>query len=304
MRIAAVDMGSNAIRLIIAESNGKIRVIKKIRQPIRLGADVFSTGEIKSKSFTATVRCFERFKKLMRENGVEHARAVGTSALREARNGKELILEIQHKTGIRIECISGEQEAALVFDAVASRFAIDQHSVLLLDIGGGSIELTYCDHGRVRGQTSFKLGTVRILERLKGTTSIEAAFTSELREIERFLTKYAVPTPEICIATGGNAECLGKLRVSLLQKSSIYSMSIDELFSMYTHLKGMTVKEKVKFLNLKPDRADVIVPAAFIIHEVMIRAQTELLYIPYVGLRDGILNSLAEKSSSSKKRSS
>ena len=302
MNIAAIDMGSNAIRLIIADSNGKIKVIKKIRQPIRLGADVFSCGEIRPKSFSETVKCFEKFRKLMREYNVSVSRAVGTSALREARNGKELIDEIYKKTGIKIECISGDQEAALIFNAVASRFAIDQHSVLLLDIGGGSIELTYCDHGRVRGQTSFKLGTVRILERLAGSSSIEAAFINELREIERFLSKHAVPAPEVCIATGGNAECLGKLRVSLLQKSSIYSMSIDELFSMYTHLKGMTVREKVKFLNLKPDRADVIVPAAFIIHEVMVRAQTELLYIPYVGLRDGLLQSLSTRSSTTKKR--
>jgi exopolyphosphatase/guanosine-5'-triphosphate,3'-diphosphate pyrophosphatase len=300
--LAAIDIGSNAIRLVIGEldHHGDIRILKKVREPVRLGKDVFATGEISAKTREKATACFEKFRGLLKSHNVNRSRAVATSALREAKDRDAFIQEIRKTTGISIDVIDGIEEGRLIFSAVTHRVDLHEKVSLLIDIGGGSIELTIADHGEPLACQTFKLGTVRLLQMLEDKNLKE-------KNLRPMLASLMVPVKEFlatnlknlhidqAIGTGGNFECLGKLRVALLQKSSIFSMTRNELFDLATHLESMSVKERIQFLRLRPDRADVVVPAALVSNAVMELAEVDLLMIPYVGLRDGILTDLSTR---------
>jgi exopolyphosphatase/guanosine-5'-triphosphate,3'-diphosphate pyrophosphatase len=300
--LAAIDIGSNAIRLVVGEqdASGEITVIKKVREPVRLGQDVFTDGIITEKTRARAIESFLSFKDMMKALGVTKHRAVATSALREAKNRESFIQEVKRATGIAIDVIDGLEEGRLIFSAVAHRVDLHEKVSLLIDIGGGSVELTVADHGRPIATQTFKLGTVRLLQflaerglkerHLRGL--IEEQFAPARQFIAQQSRKLHI---DQAIGTGGNLECLGKLRVALLQKSSIFSMSRDDLGKITTHLQSMTCKERVQFLRLRPDRADVVVPAALVTLAVLHAADSEILMVPYVGLRDGLLADLAEK---------
>ncbi len=298
--IAAIDVGSNAIRLVIGEINGdgEIKVLKKVREPVRLGQDVFSKGEISRKTFEKALESFKKFQRLMMEHGVTRSKAVATSALREAADRDLFINEIKKATGIQIEVISGLEEGRLIFSAVENRLNIREQTSLLIDIGGGSVELTVADHGRPIAVQTFKLGTVRLLQLLEERGLKEKHLRSLINELaeparvfiknhkKRFEFDYAV-------GTGGNFECLGKLRVALLHKTSIFSVSRAEIEQIIERLEAMSMKERTQSLRLRPDRADVIIPASLVTLAIMDAADIDLLMVPYVGLRDGLLSELS-----------
>jgi exopolyphosphatase/guanosine-5'-triphosphate,3'-diphosphate pyrophosphatase len=301
-RIAAIDVGSNAIRLVIGEQDehGDIRIIRKVREPVRLGKDAFANGWISEKSLQKTTQAFRKFAGLLEEQRVSYARAVATSALREASNRDLVIREVRDAAFINIEVIDGVEEGRLIFSAVTNRLDLQERISLLVDIGGGSVELTIADHGKLLGTQSFKLGTVRLLRLLEEKKLQEKQLPPLIQErlepVKSFLrnTLKGLHVDHV-IGTGGNFECLGKLRVALLQKSSIFSMTHHELRQMITHLTSMSVKERIHFLRLRPDRADVLIPAALVADAIMTIAEVDLLTIPYVGLRDGILTDLSQK---------
>jgi exopolyphosphatase/guanosine-5'-triphosphate,3'-diphosphate pyrophosphatase len=300
--IAAIDIGSNAIRLMIGslDSHHDIQVIKKMREPVRLGQDVFAHEEISRKTMTRALETFEKFAKLIAQNQVRHVRAIATSAMREAPNAKEFITEVKRKTGLSIEVIDGIEEARLIHTAVSHRVNLEQKNAVLIDIGGGSVELTVSVNGKTRGMQSFPLGTVRLLQIMSEKNLKEKNLRSMIHEhigdAQKFVQDCTRGKPiDFSIGTGGNFECLGKLRVALLHRNSIYSMSRHELHQLVQHLESMSIKERIQFLRLRPDRADVVVPAALVAHEIMSLIPVETLLVPYVGLRDGILFELGAR---------
>ena len=300
--IAAIDIGSNAIRLVIGalDEHGDIRIIKKLREPVRLGKDVFAGREISSKTLEKAIEAFRKFRELLKDHDVHHTKAVATSALREAKDRDVFVSEVRKASGIKIDVIDGIEEGRLIFSAVAHRVNLNDKVALLIDIGGGSVELTIADHGVPKATQTFKLGTVRMLQMLeeKGLKErqLRALIDEQLAPVKDFLAKNLRDLHlDLAIGTGGNFECLGKLRVALLHKNSIFSMTRDELEKLVTHLQAMTLKERIQFLRLRPDRADVVIPAAHLTQAVMEIGQVDLLAIPYVGLRDGILSELGSK---------
>lgn len=300
--IAAIDIGSNAIRLVIGEldRHGDIRILKKVREPVRLGKDVFADGAISAKTSDKAIASFLKFKELLAANDVHHSRAVATSALREAKNRDAFVAEVRNATGIKIDVIDGIEEGRLIFSAVAHKVHLDDRVALLIDIGGGSVELTISDHGEIVGTQTFKLGTVRLLQMLadKGLKekNLPGLIRDHISEAKHFLkSTIGDRHVDLAIGTGGNFECLGKLRVALLHKNSIFSMTRGEIEKIADHLQSMTIKERIQFLRLRPDRADVVVPAALVTEAVMDLTEVDLLMIPYVGLRDGLLANLAAR---------
>lgn len=298
-RLAAIDVGSNAIRLVIGElgPGGEIHVLKKYREAVRLGKDTFSQGLISKKCIERTIETFVKFKAFLKEQNVKHVRAVATSAMREASNRKALVDAVMKQTGIEIEVIDGLEEGRLIFSAVSNRVDLEGSRSILIDIGGGSVEVTVAEGLKIKATQSFPLGTVRLLEALQNRGLKEKHLPTVIEEnfkpLRTFLREQLKDKPvDFAIGTGGNFECLGKLRVALLSKTSIYSMTFQELVELTEHLASMTVKERVQFLRLKNDRADVIVPAALVTLAIMEAIPTDTLNVPFVGLRDGILASL------------
>ncbi|HRK08265.1 MAG TPA: hypothetical protein PLZ57_10885 [Pseudobdellovibrionaceae bacterium] len=299
-RLAAIDVGSNAIRLVVGEVDrrGQIHILKKYREGVRLGHDVFSgQGEISKKTLQRTVETFMKFRGFMREHGVKRVRAVATSALREAKNSAAVIQEIEKHSGVRVEVIDGLEEGLLIFQAISQKVVLKNRRSVMIDIGGGSVEISLAEGSKVLASQSFKLGTVRLLELLESRKLKEKHLAETIRDqfapVRQYLREHLKgKVVDFAIGTGGNFECLGKLRVALLSKTSIYSMSRDELAELTEHLESMSFKERVQFLRLRPDRADVVVPAALVTLAIMDCVALDTLLIPHVGLRDGLLNSL------------
>lgn len=298
-RLAAIDVGSNAIRLVIGEvgKNGEIKVLKKFREGVRLGKDTFSDGTISKKSIERTVETFIKFRRFIKEHDARQVRAVGTSALREARNRDTLISEVLKISGLQLQVIDGFEEGQLIFSAVVRRLDLVGAKSVLIDIGGGSVEVSIADGKKVSATRSFPLGTVRLLE-LLGTKNLREKhlpnlIESAMKPVRSYLREnLRNQSVDFAIGTGGNFECLGKLRVALLSKTSIYSMSFDDLHELTDHLASMSVKERIHYLRLRNDRADVIVPAALVTLAIMESIPTDTLNVPFVGLRDGLLASM------------
>lgn len=298
--IAAIDVGSNAIRLVVGEldRHGDIKVVKKVREPVRLGEDVFAKGEISRKTLEKALESFKKFHRIMQEHGVICSKAVATIALREAADRDLFIDEIKKATGIQIEVISGLEEGRLIFSAVENRINLREQVSLLIDIGGGSVELTVADHGRPFATQTFKLGTVRLLQLLRERglkeKHLRTVINENIEPVRIFLNSHKKRMQfDQAIGTGGNFECLGKLRVALLQKNSIFSISRDEIQRIVERLESMSMKERIHNLRLRPDRADVIIPASLVTLAIMDAAEIDLLMVPYVGLRDGILSEIS-----------
>jgi exopolyphosphatase/guanosine-5'-triphosphate,3'-diphosphate pyrophosphatase len=300
MNLAAIDIGSNAIRLIIAKNieNQHYEVLHKYRAAVRLGADVFKGGKISKKSIAKAVQTFKAFSQILKQNSITEYRAVATSALREAVNRDLVIEQILKKSGIQIDVIDGLQEAQLIFSAVQNEINLAPYHVLLVDIGGGSIELTFALKGRPVATKSFPLGTVRLLETLKKRklkeSDIPFLLIDSVPEIQNFIAANRSPdTPLLyAIGTGGNLEAMGKLKVQLLRKHPSTYLTLDELNKLIERVRKVPIKQRPGKLKLRSDRTDVIVPAMLITKLIMLQSGVQKLVIPYVGLKDGLLSSL------------
>lgn len=305
LRLAAIDIGSNAIRMIIAEVSSKGLVpLKKYRFPIRLGADVFESGRISSRNLKESARTFKKFKTVTEKFEVKRLRAVGTSALREASNGQAFVELIRRKSSIPIEIIDGTMEAKLIHRAVRSEVRLENHQCLLIDIGGGSVEVTFSDRGRIGATKSFPFGTVRTLEMLKkrqlDESQINLVIGDFIRPLSQFIHSHA-PGKKIdfAVGTGGNLETLGKLKPLLLGKNSKTEMTDGELEAVIQKLRKMPIRDRIAKLAMRPDRADVIVPAALVVQAILRQASVHQLIIPAVGLKDALLLSLMDTHKSS-----
>lgn len=301
--LAAIDIGSNAIRMIIARHSPQgLQLVKKYRLPIRLGADVFDSGKISPKNLKESARTFKEFKEICAKYKVRQIRAVGTSALREAKNKNVFVETVRRKSGIQIEIIDGVEEARIIHQAVRREVHLDGHQGLLIDIGGGSVELTYSDHGMMTSTQSFPFGTVRTLEMMKKKKlkegDLQVVMGEFLQPLTHFIQSNGPGHPlDFAVGTGGNLETLGRLKPQLLKSSTRTFMTHAELGEIIQKLRKMSVKERIEKLKMRPDRADVIIPAALVVFTVMRQAHLEKLLIPNVGLKDGLIWSLAHPGS-------
>lgn len=290
--IAAIDVGSNAFRLGIASAgeDGKPDLLIRQREPVRLGHDAFTSGRFSEATMDDAVAAFGSFRRLLDQHGTPRLRAVATSAMRDAKNGRELIQRIARETDIRLEIISGEEEARLVQSSIARRVDLSGKFSLLIDIGGGSVEITLCDDGQVVTAQSLKLGTVRLLEMFGAEKSFNRLLGEYLEGMGRKLREMVGGgKAELCVATGGNASAIGDLGQKLLGTGSASQISRKELRQLIKQLSKLSFEERVRDLGLRPDRADVILPAAMVIHEVMKLAEAAQLTMPDAGLLDGVL---------------
>lgn len=298
--LAAVDIGSNAIRLVVGRIsyNDKLETVENIRMPVRLGQDAFSRGQIQEETALLALDAFMRFKKVTDNYGVERIRAVATSAMREATNSDILIDRINRSTGIEIEVISGEEEARLIHLAVAHAVNLKNKHAMLIDIGGGSVEVTLSQGDNILSTESYNMGTVRLLEKLSKKPAnlpfdelVREYAEAAKRRIEREVGDKKI---DLCIGTGGNIEEMGVLRKRIFKRESDQAITLEELGKLIETLSRLTVEERMRKFKLKPDRADVILPAAIVLKMVAKEAHVDEIRIPNVGLKDGILIDLAQ----------
>ncbi|MDQ3007485.1 MAG: Ppx/GppA family phosphatase, partial [Chloroflexota bacterium] len=256
------------------------------------------------KTIQQTEEAFLRFKHVADSFNVHRMRAVATSAAREAANGDLLIDRVLRTSGIEIEIISGDEEARLIHSAVAHTLDLKGRRTLLIDIGGGSVEVTISTGRNIISTDSYNLGTVRLLEKLEmkdkskhtfGKLVLEYAEAARYR-IERDLGDEKI---QICAGTGGNVEEMGRLRQKLFKAESAHFITLEELEQLIERLDRMSYEERIRKLKLRPDRADVILPASIVLHLIASEAGIKQIAIPNVGLKDGILLDIAEELSKS-----
>ena len=298
--IAAIDVGSNAMRMVVGRIvyDGKVEVVENLRLPVRLGQDAFTTGIISEETAQQTVDAFARFRRIADNHKVEKIRAIATSAMRETNNGDLLIDRIARSTGIEIETISGEEEARLIHLAASQAVNLKNKHALLIDIGGGSVEVTLSQNGKILSTESYNMGTVRLLKKLGGEKNAALPFHKLVREyveaarhrIDRELGSKKI---DICIGTGGNIEEMGRLREKLFKGDSDRVITLEELDKLVETLSRMRVEERIRKFKLKPDRADVILPASIVLQMIAHAAKIKEVTIPNVGLKDGVLWDMA-----------
>lgn len=283
MILAAIDIGSNAARLLISEVtvHGKETTFNKLnlfRIPLRLGFDVFEKGYIGSQKRKMLLNTISAFSNLLKVYQVDHYIACATSAMRDAENAKEIIKEIKSETSIEIEVVTGELEAKLIYENHIAELLDHHKSYLYIDVGGGSTELTLYDKANVVFQKSFNIGTVRIL-----TNKVKEETWDDLKdELKNIAKKY---NNIIGIGSGGN---INKV-FSISNKKQGELLHIDTIKDIYKELQLLSVEERMKSYNLKKDRADVIIPALSIYTNILKWANINEIQVPKIGLVDGLI---------------
>ncbi|MDX8391527.1 MAG: Ppx/GppA phosphatase family protein [Mariprofundaceae bacterium] len=295
--IAAIDVGSNAMRLGIAARNneGLPEMILRHREPVRLGHDAFTSGTLSQTTQNEAIAAFHQFRRLLDQHHVETLRGTATSAMRDSSNGRDLARRIREETGIELDIISGEEEARLVHYSIAHRVDLNGHFALLIDIGGGSVEITLCDDGEVVAAQSFKIGTVRLLEMLGEGDD----FNTLLREYiegarKKLREQIGKRRADLCVGTGGNALAIGELACQLGICDTSDKITHKQLITLIDRLSNISVEERIRDLGLRPDRADVILPAAMVFSEIMQLAGAKSMVFPDASLLDGILLDMAD----------
>lgn len=282
-KFAAIDIGSNAMRLLISnviETKEAVHFQKNalVRAPIRLGEDSFTLGEISKKSLKRMIRAMKAFKLLMKVHGVSHYQAYATSALREANNSSDVVERVKKMTGIKIEIIDGRKEAEIISNSKISDFLNSQKTFLFVDVGGGSTEFTIINEGKRVCSKSFKIGTVRLINNLVDDRIWEA--------IKNWINKNAKPYHKITLmGSGGNINKLFKL--SNIKEGK--PLSVIKLNQIFLELESLSYEDRIVKFELNPDRADVIIPAARIYLKALEWSGGQRIYVPKFGLSDGMI---------------
>lgn len=289
MKFAAIDIGSNAVRLLFTQvfENGKGTYFKKdalFRVPIRLGEDVFVEQKISAEKARSLVEAMMAFRHLIESYQPLAFMACATSAMREAANGAEVVAEIKKQANIEIEIINGQREADLIYLNHIAESLNPKKSYLYIDVGGGSTEVTLFAKGKIVASHSFNLGTVRILQQLDPP--------KEWEDLKEWLKEQSNKHKSIiAIGSGGN---INKI-FSLSRKKEGKPLSYNKVKDIYEMLNSYSYEDRIKFLRLRPDRADVIIPASKIFLSIMKWADISKIHVPQIGLVDGIIHMLYEK---------
>ena len=287
MRLAAIDIGSNAARLLItdatmmADGKPEFSKLNLVRIPLRLGFDVFERGEISVLKSEMILETMKAYAHLLKAYDVHHIKACATSAMRDAGNSNDIIRRVKLETGIEIKVISGDEEASLIYENHIAENLDKAHSYLYIDVGGGSTELTFFSEARMMYKESFNIGTIRLI---KGQVLDKT--WDEMKDHLKKNTKSSLPM--IAIGSGGN---INKI-FSLSKKKEGKPLTIDLLKDYYKELSSFTLEERIRLYKLKEDRADVIIPALQIYINVMRWADIPEIYVPKIGLADGLIHQL------------
>lgn len=281
---AAIDIGSNAIRLLINtiyETPQSVTFNKTslVRVPIRLGQDVFTVGKISKKTINRLVDAMTAYKLLMKIYNVDRYRAFATSAMREAENSSEVIKKVKEKSGVKIEIISGKEEAKVIFSSELRNYLESDNYYLYVDVGGGSTEISLLNKGSVLYSQSFPIGTVRLLD-----GKVEESYIPKV--IKPWVEKITQNKHIELIGSGGNINYIFKES----GKKEGKFLSYHYIHQQYELLKNLTYEERIEKFNMKPDRADVVVPALLIYNSIMRYAHATRIHIPKIGVADGMIN--------------
>lgn len=287
LKYAAIDIGSNAVRLLISniiEEKDKPTIFRKsslVRVPIRLGADVFLNSEISAESTQRMVDTMQAFALLMKSHRVDKFKACATSAMREANNGRDVSRLILKKTGIPIDIIEGEEEAAIIAATDLHAFIDNNKTYLYVDVGGGSTEFSVIHNGEKTVSKSFKIGTVRLLN--------DIVKKETWQELEVWIKRQTEDYEKVdVIGSGGNINKIFKISGKAIGKPLTYFY----LTSYYNMLQSHSYEERITQLDLNQDRADVIIPATRIYLSAMKWSGAKDIYVPKIGLADGIIKSV------------
>ncbi len=284
-KIAAIDIGSNAMRLLINnvfEYKG-IKYFKKVdivRVPIRLGTEAFKHKAISEHTSGRLLNAMHAYKNLMEAHEITKYRGCATSAMREAENGLSLIQQIKDETGINIEIIDGKEEAEIIYANHIEKLIDDKKAYLYVDVGGGSTEITFFDNGKTINSKSFNIGTIRILN--------DMVSTPMWQEMKVWLEENIQGRTLELIGSGGNINKVAKIS----RKDPKKPLNYDYLNSFFKMLQSYTYEERIVELDLNPDRADVIIPAMTIFTNIMKWTKAKQIYVPKIGLADGIIKQL------------
>lgn len=286
-KFAAIDIGSNAMRLLITnivEQEGKEAQFNKnalVRVPIRLGQDSFTVGEISQENIARMVDAMKAFRLLMKVHKVEQYKAFATSAMREAYNAKEVVAIIKDKSKIDIEIIDGKEEAIIIASTDFHHLLKADQTYLYVDVGGGSTEFSIFSSGQIKASKSFKAGTVRLIN--------EMVCDIVWEEMEKWIKINTQDYEEVTlIGSGGNINKIFKMSGKLQDKP----MSFIYLNSQYSFLNSLTYDQRISEIGLNPDRADVIIPALQIYLNAMKWSGARNIYVPKIGLSDGIVKAM------------
>ena len=290
MKLAAIDIGSNAARLLISEvtklpkKDPVFNKINLVRVPLRLGFDVFETGEISKPKVKMLMQTLKAYQHLLDAYQIKHVYACATSAMRDAKNSKDIIRKVKLETGIEIHVISGQEEASFIYENHVAENLDSDHSYLYIDVGGGSTELTFFANGELVSKESFNIGTIRLLK-----NQIKEKTWDEVKDYVKKNIKSALPS--IAIGSGGNITKI--LSMSKLKEGK--PLSLDLLKDYYKELSSVSLEDRMNLYGLKEDRADVIVPALLIYIQVMKWANIDEIYVPKIGLVDGLIHHLYDQ---------
>lgn len=289
MRYAAIDIGSNAVRLLIAdiiENNASVSFKKNtlVRVPLRLGDDAFLDHQLSERKINDLLKTMQAFRNLMDVYKVVDYQAYATSAMREAKNGEEIATRIKNEVNIDLEIVNGQKEASIIYSSHVEENIDKTKNYLYIDVGGGSTELSLFSAGELWASKSFNIGTIRMLDNQDTEES--------WKEMTDFLRENTRPFKLVSgIGTGGNINKLYRMA----EEREGSPLSFAKLKSLYQYLSSFSLKDRINVLGLNQDRADVIIPACEIYMTVMKAANIKNIYVPTVGLVDGIIQTLIEK---------
>jgi exopolyphosphatase/guanosine-5'-triphosphate,3'-diphosphate pyrophosphatase len=290
LKLGAIDIGSNAARLLITEveENEKgvpqFNKLNLVRVPLRLGFDVFETGDIPKTKINKVIETIKAYKHLLSIYEVKYLKACATSAMRDAKNSEDIIRKVKMETGIEIRVISGDEEASFIYENHIAENLAKDHSYLYIDVGGGSTELTFFNAGKLVFKESFNIGTIRLLK-----NQVNDKLWYEMKDFIKLGTKGI--NGVIAIGSGGN---INKV-FSLSKRKEGKPLSLELLRDYHKELSSFSLEDRMKQYKLREDRADVILPAIQIYINVMRWADIEEIYVPKIGLADGLVHMLYDE---------
>lgn len=290
MRLAAIDIGSNAARLLITDvieapqTGPEFLKIALVRVPLRLGFDVFEKGEISTARAEKILKTIQSYKLLMEVYDVKYLKACATSAMRDAVNGPAIISRVKQETGIEIQIISGQEEASFIYENHVAENMSKEESYLYIDVGGGSTELTFFSDGKLVFKESFNIGTIRLLK-----NQVQESQWDNMKEFIKSRTKGFHHVT--AIGSGGN---INKI-FSISKRKDGKPLSLELLRDYYKEFSSLSLAQRMSLYRLREDRADVLVPALLIYINVMRWADAQEIFVPKIGLADGLVQSLYEE---------